>query len=351
MHKLSLILVFVLILKTSYSFGKLYSDKDGKRIEFSSYLGEDLWGKKVKPITSHGILYLPKKASNSSKFPLAILVPGLGGQRGRDNRMCDKLSQNGIACIGVRTYASRDIPHNQKWSIKFAIAGAGSRMHDAYGALSHLSDFNEIDINQSWFIGFSLGGFLAALSLDENFTKNFKKSNIDFKGFINLYGACQLTNNENYKQTIYKHFIGTDDSNYEEKECKSFIQTIKKRGVNASIKVFKGSQFKSIGHMWDSMRSAEGMDWYGKPEGPWRLAWHKHRWPQNMVSTYNCGLNFDFKDKKIFTTNSSILNPTDNDAFKFLSENCPRRKGTTTANRKVIKQVDEEIIKTIKINN
>ena len=44
MHKLSLILVFVLILKTSYSFGKLYSDKDGKRIEFSSYLGEDLWG-------------------------------------------------------------------------------------------------------------------------------------------------------------------------------------------------------------------------------------------------------------------------------------------------------------------
>ena len=49
--------------------------------------------------------------------------------------------------------------------------------------------------------------------------------------------------------------------------------------------------------MWDSMRSAEGMDWFGKPEGPWRLAHHKHRWPQNMVSTYNCGLNFDFKDK------------------------------------------------------
>ena len=72
---------------------------------------------------------------------------------------------------------------------------------------------------------------------------------------------------------------------------------------------------------------------------------------QNMVSTYNCGLNFDFKDKKIFTTNSSILNPTDNDAFKFLSENCPRRKGNTSANQKVMKEVDEEIIKTIKSNN
>ena len=178
MYKSSLILVLILILKTSYSFSKLYSDKDGKRIEFSSYLGEDLWGKKVKPITSYGILYLPKKASNSSKFPLAILVPGLGGQRGRDNRMCEKLSQNGIACVGVRTYASRDIPHNQKWPVKFSKAGAGSRMHDAYGALSHLSDFNEIDINQSWFIGFSLGGFLAALSLDENFTKKILKNQI-----------------------------------------------------------------------------------------------------------------------------------------------------------------------------
>ena len=103
--------------------------------------------------------------------------------------------------------------------------------------------------------------------------------------------------------------------------------------------------------MWDSMSSREGMNWHGNPEGPWRLSWHKHRWPQNMVGTYNCGLNFDFLNKKIFTTNSSILNPTDNDAFKFVSENCARRKGNTTANQKVMKQVDEEIIKTIKINN
>ena len=351
MHKLSLILVLVFILKTSYSFGKLYSDKDGKRIEFSSYLGEDLWGKKVKPITTHGILYLPKKTSNSSKFPLAILVPGLGGQRGRDNRMCEKLSQNGIACVGVRTYASRNIPHKQKWPTKFAIAGAGSRMHDAYGALSHFNSFSEIDSKQAWFIGFSLGGFLAALSLDENFTKNFKNSSHDFKGFINLYGACQLTNNKKYKQVIYRHFIGTDDTNYDEKACESFIKTIKNRGVNASIKIFKGPQFQSIGHMWDSMRSAEGMDWYGKPEGPWRLQWSKHRWPQNMVGTYNCGLNFDFLNKKITTTNALINNPTDNDALKFLSENCARRKGTSTANRKVMKQVDEEIIKTIKMIN
>ena len=326
MYKFSLILVIIFIFKTSYSFGKVYSDKDGKRIEFSSFFGEDLWGKKVKPITAHAILYLPKKTSNSSKFPLAILVPGLGGQRGRDNRMCEKLSQNGIACVGVRTYASRDIPHKQKWPVKFAIAGAGSRMHDAYGALSYLSSFNEIDIKRTWFIGFSLGGFLAALSLDKNFTKNFNKTNLDFKGFINLYGACQLTNNKKYKRTIYKHFIGTDDSNYDEKSCKSFIEIIKNRGVDASIKIFKGSQFQSIGHLWDSMSSLEGMNWHGNPEGPWRLSWHKHRWPQNMVGTYNCGLNFDFLNKKIITTNSSILNPTDNDAFKFLSENCAKRK-------------------------
>ena len=43
MHKLLLILVFVLILKTSYSFGKLYSDKDGKR---------DIWDSRADAIGS-----------------------------------------------------------------------------------------------------------------------------------------------------------------------------------------------------------------------------------------------------------------------------------------------------------
>ena len=80
-----------------------FSDKDGEIIEFSSFMGSDLWGAKGKQITAHGILYMPQNASASNPVPLAILISGLGGQRGRDNRMCDMLSKNGIACFGVRT--------------------------------------------------------------------------------------------------------------------------------------------------------------------------------------------------------------------------------------------------------
>ena len=46
-------------------------------------------------------------------------------------------------------------------------------MHDAYSALAALSNHPSIDSKNVWFVGFSLGGFLAALSLDAKFTERF----------------------------------------------------------------------------------------------------------------------------------------------------------------------------------
>ena len=110
MSKLLLIpfFYFILLFNTLVS-AKTYSDKDGQKIEFQSFFGKNIWGDKGEPITAHGILYLPQQASSVNRVPLAILISGLGGQRGRDNRMCDVLSANGIACFGVRTYASREL--------------------------------------------------------------------------------------------------------------------------------------------------------------------------------------------------------------------------------------------------
>ena len=106
---------FSLLFNTLVS-AKTYSDKDGQKIEFQSFFGKNIWGDKGEPITAHGILYLPQQASSVNRVPLAILISGLGGQRGRDNRMCDVLSASGIACFGVRTYASRKIEHTWKTS-------------------------------------------------------------------------------------------------------------------------------------------------------------------------------------------------------------------------------------------
>ena len=97
MIRFALILLMSLTVSSQAVAKKTYSDKDGQRLEFDSFSGSDLWGTKGNPIKAHGILYLPKNASKENKVPLAINIPGLGGQRGRDNRMCDVLSSNGIA--------------------------------------------------------------------------------------------------------------------------------------------------------------------------------------------------------------------------------------------------------------
>ena len=100
---------------------KTYSDKDGQIVS-SVLISVLIYGAHVKPINAHGILYLPKDASSENKVPLAVLVPGLGGQRGRDNRMYG-LSQRGIACFVCELtlqeifHMSKNIHRNSKLQV------------------------------------------------------------------------------------------------------------------------------------------------------------------------------------------------------------------------------------------
>ena len=324
---------------------KKYSDKDGQRIEFGSFAGSDLWGSKGPEIMAHGVLYMPEGAKASEPVPLAILISGIGGQRGRDNRMCDVLSRNGIACFGVRTYASRGVGHKEKTSKKLAQAGAGARLHDAYGALEFLARRPEIDRNRVWHIGFSLGGFNSTMAIDPEITKPFQRSDLDFAGFINLYGFCALTSSASLKKTTYVAFAGSADGNYHESECNDFISSIKERGVNASIVVFEGGQFNPIGHMWDYMKSATS-DWFGNPEGPWKFV-DKSNHSSKGLGLYDCEFEVDPTTRTISTRNGTITNPSDNEGWDFALNACPKRKSIRTSNGKVTAEVDEAIMDVI----
>ena len=326
---------------------KNYIDDPEKRVFFTSFSGRDLWGTAGEKIQAHGYLYLPDQKNNEAKSPLVILISGLGGQRGRDNRMCEVLADAGIACFGVRTYASRDIPYKSKWSKKFAIAGAGSRMHDAYSALAALSDHPNIDSKNLWFVGFSLGGFLAALSLDPKFTERFRATDNDFKGYINLYGGCPKSANSSLKHVTYHHFIGAADGNYDADECADIIASLTRRGVDASMTVFEGSQWKKVGHMWDGMKAATG-DWFGKPEGPWKRGRDGSRWPSGGRGYYGCDLLFDFQNQSISVKDQILTIPSDNEAMEFLNDHCPPKKGVSTRDHKITDQVDRAIINLVK---
>ena len=325
---------------------KTYSDKDGQRFEFDSFFGSDLWGAKGKPIKSHGILYLPKNASKENRVPLAIIISGLGGQRGRDNRMCDVLSSKGIACFGVRTYASRGIEHTWKSSQKFKVAGLGSRFHDAYGALEALRSHPAIDSSNIWQIGFSLGGNLSALALDPVLTKPFQRSDNDFKGFISLYAFCMKTATEKLKSTKFHQYLGDADGAYHEKECDEFISSLKKRGVDAYFTLFRGSSWQKIGHLWDNMQAASN-GWHGKPEGPWKMHRDGKVYSSFGISIYECGFEIDPTTQTISAGGDIISSPNDNEGWDFVIEKCGKRRGVNANKHEIIKKVDEEIIRVI----
>ena len=92
-HYIRLILVILMSLALSSQANAnkhRFSDKDGEIIEFSSFMGSDLWGTKGKQITAHGILASKCLRIKSSSF--SNLDIGLGDS-GRDNRMCEMLSK------------------------------------------------------------------------------------------------------------------------------------------------------------------------------------------------------------------------------------------------------------------
>ena len=347
----SLMLKFALLLLLSVAVSsqavtKTYSDKDGQRLEFDSFSGSDLWGTKGNPIKAHGILYLPKNASKENKVPLAIIISGLGGQRGRDNRMCDVLSSNGIACFGVRTYASRGVKHTWKSSQKFKVAGLGSRFHDAYGALEALRIHPVIDQSNIWQIGFSLGGNLSALALDPILTRPFQRSEHDFKGFISLYAFCMKTTTTKLKSLSFHQYLGDADAAYHKEECNDFISSLKKRGVDAHFTLFEGSQFNKIGHLWDNMQAATG-GWHGYPEGPWKMHKDGKVYSNNGIFIYECDFEIDPSAQTISAGNDIIVKPNDNEGWNFVIEKCGKRKSTNVNRHMIIKKVDEEIIRII----
>ena len=136
----------------------VYKDRDGVKIEFPSVYGNNLFGDIEKPIPSHGILWMPKDLKNDQKVPLLVVMPGMGGQKGKDAKMCSAISAAGIACFGTRPYPSREIDESLSAPVKLMQAGFASRLADAYGALEALEDNPKIDIENAWLVGRSAGG-------------------------------------------------------------------------------------------------------------------------------------------------------------------------------------------------
>ena len=57
---------------------------------------------------------------------------------------------------------------------------------------------------------------------------------------------------------------------------------------------------------------------------------------------------FDFQNQSIKVKDQILTTPSDNEAMKFLNDQCPPKKGVSSSNHKITDQVDRAIITLVK---
>ena len=323
---------------------KTYSDDDALKLEFDSYQGVSMFGDPGQKIKSHGMLWTPDETKYPGPRPAVVIVPGVGGQNGRDQRMCDMFIQNGITCLGLRIYDSRNVKKSLKWSQKFAQAGVGSRLEDAYNALHVLGKMPNVDQDNVWMVGMSVGGFVSAIALSTDVTEPYRIGDDHFAGFVNLYGGCP-TYDGDWPQlgSPYMHYIGEADANWNERDCNAFYSKLKDSGVQVTHKLFKGSQFNKVGHLWDWMTDSQT----GRGSGRYKLKKNGGTWGQLSIQQYGCGLAFDFDTNVVFANDQVKTQSSDTEIYAFVDQHCGVAKGTTRANHSVMKEVDAAVVEAI----
>ena len=335
MYRVILTSLFFLIANIGSSYSYIKSDDTAERIEFQSLMGTHIWDRNQKEHTASGYLWMPDKEAFPGKRPLVILLPGMGGMDGRDNRMCSVFISNGIACFGARVYPSRGVKRT-KTNPSLRQAGVASRLFDGYAALHHLTTRPDIEPNNAWLIGFSAGGLAAALATYSEVTKPMITGEYDFRGFVNIYGGCPNVIGTEFKKEIQYHFfIGTADVNFNEKACKEYEDKLQQSGVDYTYNIFRGSQFNRIGHQWD-LPKKKGNGWVVRSD--------KYKWGNRGFGIYKCNLTFDFDNQEIIANGNSLAAPSDEEGFDFMFSECGIAGGTSTPRRKITKEVDEKLI-------
>jgi len=318
-----------------------HRDDEAVKVEFESYYGVDLFGNVGEPIQAHGYLWMPKKVEPGTKVPLIILLPGMAGMKGYDNRMCRVMSNAGIACFGARVYPSRGMevyPSKKALPMTEQIMKAGlpSRVADAYSALFSLSSVPEIDIENAWLGGFSAGGMAARLAISVDVSKPFMKSSHDFKGYFSLYGYCISPTKTKHKPVPFKAFWGEADWAFDEKPCNTMIQQLQNDGVDATSQLFKGN----VGHAWDIMG-------WRPDKGGWYRSKKNKKWKRTAINFHGCEGEYDYEKRKITYVGGEINSFAELVSWDNAMEICGKKTGWYTANDKVMKLVDKQIIEMV----
>lgn len=242
------ILLFVALKTTSYAKTKRISYQVPKSIDLTDIIRGNTEGLEEKTI--YGELRMP--SSLEGKVPAVVIMHASGGVfKFREIEMANLLNKNGIAAFIPYSFKARGITKSKQ------TAGTGvtfgMRICDAYAALNLLSSHPNINRNKIAIMGYSSGGIVSLLSLDEKVRRRLAPDSLKFAAHLNIYaGTIFVFKNVEPTKVPVLFLTGEKDDTCPVDKVLEYAQRLEDAGGNIKTIVYSGAH-----HVFDSPSSVK----------------------------------------------------------------------------------------------
>ena len=191
-----------------------------------------------------GSLIFPEQ--KKKKYPLVICMHGSMGWRGHHHEHSVNFLNNGFAVFRVNSFDARGVVSIVEDQIQVTLATV---LADCFNALKLLSDHPDIDSNQIYIAGWSLGGSTAIYSAWEPLAEKLAPTGERFAGHLAFYpGAFMWPEEMRWSNAPILTLIGRDDDYTPSILIEELSPAINDNGGNSKIITYEDSH-----HSFDSV--------------------------------------------------------------------------------------------------
>jgi len=242
------VLLFISLNTSSYAKTKKFKYQVPKTIDLTDIIRGNTKGLEEKTI--YGELRMP--SSVEGKIPAVVIMHASGGVFDfREIAMAKLLNKNGIAAFIPYSFKARGIT-NTKQTAGTGVT-FGMRLTDAYGALRLLSVHQNIDRDKIAIMGYSSGGIISLLCLDEKVRRKLVPDTLKFAAHLNVYaGTIFVFKNVEPTKAPVLFLAGEKDNTCPVDKVLDYAHRLKNAGGNVQTIVYPGAH-----HVFDAKMSVK----------------------------------------------------------------------------------------------